>query len=67
MQLGCGDPAASQGQQHGREYSWLGGKPCSSSMSMLPELGTMPRFPVLPKTLLTWEPVGQRLKASGSV
>lgn len=34
---------------------------------MLPELGTVTLFPVLPKTLLAWEPVGQQLKASGSV
>lgn len=51
----------------GRECIWLGGKTCCSSTSMLPELGTKTRFPVLPKTLLTWEPVGQQLKASGSV
>lgn len=67
MQLGCGDPAARQGQEHGREYIWLGGKTYCSSMSMLPELGTITPFPVLAKTLLTWEPMGQQLKTSGSV
>lgn len=66
MQLAGGDPTAIQGQEHGKGILLVRTDnmlflPACHELSVLSELGTMTPFPGLPKSLLTWDSLGQQL------